>query len=393
MGSDRKSWLRGLAEPGRSEIRPLTGIRFMAAVLVVISHSADILIAEFPKLGGHGSTLTMGDLGVGVFFFLSGYILTHTYASEMGTVTRGRWTAFMRRRFARVWPLHAFVIAALVALDGLFHLAHRPDLVSYLKPDFSALPAQLTLTHAWIPWHSGEDIPWNSPSWSISSEWFAYLLCPFLIVLLLRWRTSIGAAVAVGLVSAQFVVWKLLDVDSGITRIFGLFALGAFIWVALDRTRFRVPWPDAIVLVTVLVMLPLLGPTFGKPSRFFVILACALLIVPIAQSTGPVARVLGSRPLLFLGRASFAVYMTHEIVLRFARPLMLKPRITTNGLPERLAVTAALYTAIILVASLAYICVERPLERRIRGSRSQRASLEPQPAAGAPDYEMTASRS
>src|SRR5215468_10370217 len=93
------------AYPGH--IKPLTSLRFIAAIWVLLYHFRDHLGLDLGRIG----LVANGYLGVDLFFTLSGFILAHVYLGEVesGRFAYGR---FLRNRIARIYPMH---VAALVA--------------------------------------------------------------------------------------------------------------------------------------------------------------------------------------------------------------------------------------------------------------------------------------
>src|SRR5262245_27127834 len=103
----------------------LTGLRFLAALLIVVEHSASFGL-QLPQFGY--------DHGVSFFFVLSGFILTYVHPRIESRSEAG---IFIWYRIARVWPAHFVMLLATI-----FILRDR------IK--FAVLP-NLTLIHAWIP--------------------------------------------------------------------------------------------------------------------------------------------------------------------------------------------------------------------------------------------------
>src|SRR5438045_1601219 len=164
----------------------LTGIRALAALLVLGMHTEQNVPCG---LDSFLPFLARGYLGVDFFFVLSGFIITHVYFASIAHPSRGAIQIFLWHRLIRLYPVHVTVLAALVVLVGLAHAAHVP-LNHPEEWRLGDIPWQVTLLHAWgVTAKPG----WNVPSWSISAEWFAYLLFPLLAPALLQVRERLAA--------------------------------------------------------------------------------------------------------------------------------------------------------------------------------------------------------
>ena len=173
---------------GPANLKPLTSLRFLAAMWVVLFHYwPHLAVAGTPQL------VAKGYLGVECFFVLSGFILCHVYLApfEAGRFNYGD---FIWARIARIYPLH---IATLVAMGLMAGAALAVGLtVDSSVLSLSALPANLALVQAW---GFSPVAGWNHPSWSISAEWFAYLSFPVFAAAALALRRWPGIAVACAL--------------------------------------------------------------------------------------------------------------------------------------------------------------------------------------------------
>ncbi|MDP1630761.1 MAG: acyltransferase [Caulobacter sp.] len=176
-----------------ANIRPLTALRFFAAMWVVLFHYWPKLDTAFtPALVGKGY------LGVELFFVLSGFILCHVYLTAFGE-GRFRYGDFLWNRLARVYPLHLATLAGMIALGvgaGLAGIAIDSEILRW-----DALPANLLLVQAW---GFAPAAAFNHPSWSISAEWFAYLSFPAFAVI--AWRMRARPWVLAGLTLAAMAV-------------------------------------------------------------------------------------------------------------------------------------------------------------------------------------------
>ncbi len=173
-------------DKGKAFIKPLTGLRFAAAMLVVMHHLLHIDVSSghgvgclLKKLASNFSSA--GFVGVSFFFVLSGFILTYTYLGRPGQVGIKR-RDFCVARLARVYPtyLFALVIAAVPFWRGW--QPGGPNTACATPKVVTALTTPLLL-QAWTPCARAW---WNAPGWSLSAEAFFYLLFPLLAVPIVR---------------------------------------------------------------------------------------------------------------------------------------------------------------------------------------------------------------
>jgi peptidoglycan/LPS O-acetylase OafA/YrhL len=136
------------------DLKPLTALRFAAAMWVVSFH-------YWPHLAGVGlpGLVANGYLGVELFFVLSGFILSHVYLEAFGE-GRFRYGSFLWARIARVYPLHIAVLAGLGVLAVAATAAGMTLGTGLLN--WAALPANLLMIHAW---GLAPAAAWNHPSW------------------------------------------------------------------------------------------------------------------------------------------------------------------------------------------------------------------------------------
>ncbi|HKO24511.1 MAG TPA: acyltransferase, partial [Chloroflexota bacterium] len=170
----------GCGSKEAAHLRPLTGLRFMAALLVVIHHDFGIATGDYGQRADPRvpTLIAAGFVGVNVFFILSGFILTYNYLGTDGQLRVTR-RDFWAARLARIYPVYllAFLVATLPSAHYL--LAHHASLLSTTMTGVVAL----TLTQAWVPASSDA---WNGPGWSLSAEAFFYLLFPLVAVCIAR---------------------------------------------------------------------------------------------------------------------------------------------------------------------------------------------------------------
>lgn len=325
------------------------------------SRIADLL----PAFGALEPITAAGYLGVDLFFVLSGFILTYNYLDWFVHIERRRYLRFLGFRLARIYPVHLFTIAFL-ALPLLLTLALGEPLSHPENFSVEDLARNLLLIHAWTnPLH----VDWNYPSWSISAEWFAYLLFPLVAFFVVRLRSAtilvIGAfaAVAFQLWVSAVLGWR----DFALVRVSGEFLMGC-LYARLFLMGWHPTWMgrSASVLCALLIVVGVLVlPALGL-DRDWVIMLFGPSVFALALGADRGERWLARRPIVFIGEASYALYMVHAIIGDTAFGLAPTSSLATEPLLIRVGVVAAVLLAMLTAAVVVFILVERPTRRLVR---------------------------
>jgi peptidoglycan/LPS O-acetylase OafA/YrhL len=341
-------------------IAELTSVRFFAAWFVVLFHIHDHtpLLAQLPT-----SFFLKGYLGVDVFFILSGFILSHVYLAPW---REGRFSygPFMVNRFARVYPLHLFMTLAFVAL---YSVASRVGFIE--NPDgmsWSALPAHLAAVHAWgfLDHHA-----WNFPSWSISAEFFAYLIFPLLLAFT-RIGAWAGLALATAVLTVAYFVCEAigrpltaLTFDFGIARIFVEFALGVFLYLACLRVALSSTTAKMLAFAATLLFVVLAH--FGAADLPLILIAGVIIFLLGQMARGERPSLMRAKPFVYLGEISYSTYMIHLI----AQLVLVKLAARMLGVPEDglpLYALLGLIAAILVGSMLSFHLIEVPARNALR---------------------------
>ena len=150
----------------RPALRALTGIRFFAALHVVFFHYAPGLPLLLRNVAANGY------MAVGLFFILSGFVLTYNYAGRPLDTRK-----FLVARFARIYPAYllGFVLIGPAVVVRLLHSDPRKLAAAGL--------AAGGMVQGWFPRLA---LVWNGPGWSLSNEVFFYLLFPAILPAVFR---------------------------------------------------------------------------------------------------------------------------------------------------------------------------------------------------------------
>lgn len=351
------------AEGPRASIDALTGIRFFAAAAVVLFHYRGELETLFPSLRSLSVFSNAGFLGVDLFFVLSGFILTYNYLPTFERWDRRAYMRFLGLRLARLYPLHLFTLGVLGVLLGV--AASRGVMPRSEGFSLGSLLQNLLLVQAWF----STAHTWNGPAWSISAEWFAYLAFPLVALALNRVRTPRAAVLGAALSFAgMLLAFACLGFPHlPLLQIGGEFLAGAFLGrLHLLGSRPSRAW-DRLSLLTVLALGGLVwGLTAAHVHLMLVAPMFGLLIMAVAQARGRLAAWLGTPRLVFWGEASYALYMTHEVVHLVGLKTLPMASFATEPTVIRLAVALGYGGVILGCAALTYRLVERPSRRFLR---------------------------
>ncbi len=360
----------------RPPLPALTGLRAVAAVWVVLFHYRDDLLALVPGLAPLDTFMRAGYLGVDLFFPLSGFVLAYTYAGRLGSFSWRASTDFVRNRFARVWPVHVLTlnldlaVAALVGTLGVGADGHRRTPQAYVE--------NVAMVHTWF-----NDRPsFNAPAWSISSEWFAYLLAPLLFVAAVRVRRAVPAlGLAAVSYAAMLAVFATMALPNGnlehmfYVRIMGEFVGGMLLCLAWVRGGARLG-RCVVVLPVTLVVLALVPA--ASAGHYWAAPALGLGVAGLAASSGWVTSALSWPLVVAAGEASYALYMTHLLGQPFVHSL----RVWAQGSGWASAgVVVGLVIALAGIAWLVHTAVEKPARRRLQAPRrDEPVAPSPEPA-------------
>jgi peptidoglycan/LPS O-acetylase OafA/YrhL len=324
-------------------IRQLTGIRLVAAVWVLLYHSQGPLDAigllSMPVLPDF---IRVGRLGVDLFFALSGFILAHTYLSSLGERLKVDKSAkFLWLRLARIYPVH--LVMLLVAGFAVF----AQSIVTGEELDRSWLNPWDFIKNLLLiqEWGSDPQRGWNFVAWSLSMEWLAYLIFPFMALVLWRmhkhlptwalclfWIMSLTPLVIYGLGSSD----PYYTENWGSTyRVLTAFTAGAISYLIVDRLRdsdraaavcdvLAFVLPAIVVAASVfLAWLPAaVSPITSTdpdaeplPPLFHLTLVPVLIawIGVLALSRRGMANLLATKIMVFGGFISYSLYMTHLV--------------------------------------------------------------------------------
>ena len=290
----------------------LDGLRAVAIALVMVFH------ADVPFLPG-------ANLGVDIFFVLSGFLIGRLLLAEYSAYGALNLKRFYRRRLWRLMP----PLVVLVALYALIAPQIWPDYFFHLRDVFAVL-----LYLADIALVFGDGPQYMAHTWSLGIEERFYLLLPVLCLFLMRgvagalvWRVFLLLAV---LVTAWRFYWVYAAYSGTLyyrfdLRISGLLLGVAVAWVPPnllpDLKRVSSLFLPLLILLLLLLILPDHGQAWRLGYGLTVVeLLTALSVLWIVQQPGCILSVvLGKSWLVFIGKISYGLYLFHYPVMQFIK--------------------------------------------------------------------------
>jgi peptidoglycan/LPS O-acetylase OafA/YrhL len=313
--------------------------------------------------------VSKGAIGVSFFFVLSGFVLVWSFRPRDTT------SAFLRRRFAKIYPNYAFSL-----LCALIVLAVTGGVVS----GWSVL-TNVLLINSWFL-TDGFPNAINLVAWTLCCEAFFYVTLPYVLPRLRRLSTErlyvwlAGLPVAALLVNAA--AGEALPGKAALyfgffppTR-YHEFLAGVIVGVLVVRGRWAGPglWPSTALVVAVYTAHSWVDVSVVVPVAFAALIAAAAA-ADVQGRSSPWRW----RPMVVLGEASYAFYLMHFLVMTTAvhvlgrlegqRGFFFGEQPLLGGAGLFLGGTM---TVTLLIALPMYYWLERPMMRVLRPGTARR---------------------
>ena len=334
----------------RKRVAVLDGLRALSIAFVLLGHASGT--RGFPKFDLDRFIGDYANLGVLVFFVISGYLITSLLLQEQenqGSISLG---LFYARRFLRLCPAFLAYLGFLVGLTAL----------GWIQLTSVDLTAALTYTvnfRTKVSWYIGH-------LWSLSVEEQFYLLWPALLAFIgaRRARWALILAIIISPVARVFAVYHHLPgalfpcVADSLACGCLLALCGDRLWV-LSWYRRMLQWKLALPVAFILILISNWTRSYFLGILLGVSMINILIAIVIHRSlfvSSTFTRLLGTRPAVGIGILSYSLYIWQQFFLnrdsswaicRFPGNILLA----------------------VLFASLSYGLVERPFNRLRRKLR------------------------
>ena len=353
-------WLRSKFELNRGDgpnnVRSMEGMRGFAVFLVCLVHYMTLVR---PWIAGQQCLLTIGwathavgNVGVDLFFVLSGYLIYGTLLARPQGFRR-----FILRRIRRIYPAFIAVFALYVILSQYIpsesKIPSGSGGVIYLIQNLLLLPGIFPIE------------PMITVTWSLSYEMFYYLAIPVVIeVLNLRKRSSAWRVYLFTTASILFALY--CAICSGPVRLL-MFIAGILLYEVLNG--YRVSSPSDIMGAVALciglssTLLPVAGTSGTAVKLAILFVSFFVFCLACFRNNGTwLASAFTWTPLRWLGNMSYSYYLLHGLVLKavfYALDSVLAPPAYGSWIfPVMLPV---MFLLTLIPTAALFIWVERPL--------------------------------
>jgi len=320
----------------RNKILSIQYLRGLAALGVAFCHFG-FALTDYPTLS---SAFNFGQIGVPVFFFISGFIIV--YSLEQSEYTTGQFFTFLVKRSIRIDPPYWAVIVLYILLG--YFLNHLP---SYKGIPFQFNFGQL-ISHLFYSVPFTRYQFYNHIFWTLCVEFQFYIL-----IGLLYFLSTNKAYRTVFLVVFGTINLVHFSNDNLIFNYSSVFALGiSFMIFCNNRTRLNAILPVLFICIAAYCL--------GVTVAVVLLISCFAVMLISKEII----------PLYFLGNISYSLYLTHSFIWEVC-----------NGIFKRMAIVQyqlicfglGLLVAI-LFAWLFYLLIEKPSIRLSKKFIYQRAS-------------------
>ena len=355
-------------KPGR--LNALTGLRCFAAINVVLFHFSN------PQwFGWMAPVVNAGFISVSYFILLSGFVLAYNYSARArtGELDRAR---FWKARFTRIYPI--YFLSLLLALGQL-----SQEYGSHTHAMFwTGVALTPLLLQGWIP---AIATFMNTPAWTMSAEASYYVLFPWLA----RWKRPERIGPHLGKMAG---VWALGMIPGALYMAFNpdgiahpdRFSYGPWLWalkytpyghvasfifgvmladldqlmVRGSRLRFWLGVGGFAGVYGLLALGPLVPYAIIHDGLLMPLFGCIVLGL---AGENRLALALGWRPLVFVGEASYCLYLLHFTLWNLIHDSHVLNRLGLARFDPWIS-----YVSLIALALLALHLIEKPAQRQLR---------------------------
>ncbi len=336
-------------------VNQLTYTRFLAAMAIVVFHYGQNI---FPfNIQGVSFIFKQSNIGVSYFFLLSGFVMILAYFKK----DKINYLNFYKNRFFRIYPIYLLSIFLVFLFISIKHFSF----------DYSTIFLNLLAVQTWFP---EKAIAFNTPGWSISVEFFFYLIFPLIFNLIYKKKKYLKHWVFITIliflltqISLHYLMnstfyggfpspsynllffHPLMHVNE-----FLLGNLAAILYLRLSKAYRKL---DLIIILNfILIALVLKYVTIVNFHNGLLSFLFIPFIILLSSNTGIITKIFSKKPFVMLGEISFGIYILQFPVFSFAYLFFDKINLFNDTYRFYLALFLLL-----LIAYLSFIFIENPI--------------------------------
>jgi len=364
-------------------LNALTGLRCFAAINIVLFHFSNPL-----WFGPLAPVVNAGYASVSFFILLSGFVLAYNYAGRARTGDLSK-AKFWIARFTRLYPVYLLsLVIGVGTLAGEFGVHTHPMF-------WAGVTLTPLLLQGWIP-----EIAtfWNTPAWTMSAESFFYLLFPWLAA----WRRATSLHALLARMAAIWIVGMIPGILYAVLKPDGIahpdrWSTGHFLQMLkftplphlasfvfgilladLDEVVRRSGYPRLVLglvgfggLFGILELGALVPYPVAHDGLFMPLFACIILGL---SGENVLAGFFGLRPLVFIGEASYCLYLMHFNLWNLIHNSHVLNRLGLSRFDPWIS-----YGLLIGIALAALHLIEKPAQRVLRKWMIRQRTPKPTP--------------
>jgi peptidoglycan/LPS O-acetylase OafA/YrhL len=336
----------------RENLPQLTGLRFFAAFYVFVFHADIRKSLDFlPDFGLN--IVSQGAIGVNIFFILSGFILYYNYVNR-----KMDYKDFLYKRLAKIYPVYLF---GFLLCWGVYQYLNIPlEHYGFIKI------LNLFLLQSYLPNYA---MSWyGAGSWSISTEFFFYLLFPFLLIIVNKLnKQKIVIVIAITYV-ASFALgilhnlhwvelkWIYAFPPARISEFF----IGMMVAALVFQFKIKITNRWIMIVVAACILYYIL---LGKNLQGYVIHNCIVIplmfvfLVGVTTFKKNMFSFLGSKPIEYLGKISYSFYITQIPIMLFLDEKFIFKNMSS------FSYFIVIFVINLILSIFAYHIIEKPLHQ------------------------------
>jgi peptidoglycan/LPS O-acetylase OafA/YrhL len=336
-----------------NKITHIESLRGVLAIFIVLFHyPIDSLIT--------GEFLINAWIAVDIFFVISGYVITLNY---LGIKSIDQVASFQRRRFWRIYPLHFVTLIIFLILEIVksmpYFIGFAGTYSSFVINDLSSLISHLFLAQVL----TGDAFSWNIVSWSISAEFWTYIIFAFAAFFSAKdiKKYLFVSSLLIAISAITLSIYGFLPIN-GLARAVYSFFIGSCFFILFEG-KFK----NVSTLITFSLILGLFSIAFfsyGEDSagiNFFIPLFAAPLLLALngSNQNNMLMKFLNLPPLIYLGKISFSIYLLHNIIWGMLKLFLTQgldlPLIVNTQNETRILIESSFLSNLLILCSLSIL--------------------------------------